>query len=271
MSVCFLAQTRIMSTQKQTKINLVLQNTVPGVVLTSKWLAAHGVSNNLARRYVSSQWLERLGQGAYIRYGDHVDWQGALYTLQSQLGLKVRVAGLSALRLKGMGHFLSLDTDQSVQLLSNTAKALPVWFRETDWGVQIKHRTASLFNNAGKLPLSSIPHKSFNIKISAPELAALEMLYCIKNNSDFDYARTVFEGLATLRPKELQELLQDCRSVRVKRLFLWMAKDCGHPWLKYVDIAKVDLGSGKRVVFKGGALDRELLITVPPVEGSASV
>jgi len=270
-SVFILSYMHTMSTQKQTKINLVLQNTVPGVVLTSKWLAAHGVSNNLARRYVASGWIGRLGQGAYMRCGDHVDWQGALYTLQSQLGLNVHVGGLSALRLKGMGHFLSLDAEQSIQLFSESVKRLPAWFRSADWGVQVKHHTASLFADEGKLPMSSIPHKSFNIKTAAPELAALEMLYCIKNNSDFDYAKTVFDGLTTLRPNEVQNLLQDCRSVRVKRLFLWMARECKHPWVKYVDVADVDLGSGKRVVFKGGTLDREFLITVPPDGGSVNV
>lgn len=249
----------------------MLQDMVHGTVLTPAWLIAHGVSNNLARRYIASGWFERLGQGAYMRCGDHVDWQGALYTLQSQLRLKVHIAALSALRLKGMGHYLSLNADQSIQLFSETAKPLPTWFRKTDWGVKIENRTASLFNNAGEFPMSSLPHKSFNLVISPPEKAAFEMLYCLKNNSDFDHARTVFEGLGTLRPKEIQELLQDCRSVRVKRLFLWMAKDCGHPWIKYVDIDKVNLGSGKRVVYEGGELDRELLITVPRREGFADV
>ena len=271
MPVRILPYIHIMSTQKQTKINLVLQSMVPGVVLTSNWLAVHGVSNNLARRYVASGWLERIGQGAYIRCSDNVDWQGGLYALQSQLGLKIHVGGLSALRLKGMGHFLSLDADQVIQLFSETAKPLPAWFREADWGVQIKHRSTSLLGNTAQFPMSSMPHKSFDIEISPPEQAAFEMLYCLKNNSDFDHARTVFEGLGTLRPKESQELLQDCRSVRVKRLFLWMAKNCGHPWIKYVDIDKVDLGSGKRVIYEGGELDRELLITVPRREGIADV
>lgn len=260
-----------MSTQMHTKINLVLQIMVPGAVWTSNWLAAHGVSTSLTRRYVASGWLKRLGQGAYMRYGDDVDWQGGLYALQSQLGLKVHVGGLSALHLKGMGHFLSLDADQSIQLFSENAKPLPVWFRETDWGVQIKYRSTSLFSNEVRFPMSTAPHKSFDIEISPPELAAFEMLHGIKNNSDFDHARTVFEGLGTLRPKESQNLLQVCRSVRVKRLFLWMARDCGHPWFKYVDTEQADLGSGKRVIYKGGKLDREFLITVPRPEGLADV
>lgn len=260
-----------MSAQKQTKINLVLQNMIQGTVLTSIWLEKQGVSNSLTRRYVASGWLERLGQGAYIRYGDDVDWQGGLYALQSQLGLNVHVGGLSALHLKGMGHFLSLDAEQSIQLFSENTKQLPMWFRRTDWGVQIKHRSASLFNNTTRLSMSSFPHKGFDLEISSPELAAFEMLHDIKDNSDFDHVRTVFEGLGTLRPQESQELLLTCRSVRVKRLFLWMARDCGHPWFKYMDTGKADLGSGKRVVYKGGRLDREFLITVPRPEGVADV
>jgi hypothetical protein len=262
---------RIMSSHKISKVNQMLQNLVPGTVLTPAWLADQGVSKDLARRYVASGWLERVGRGAYMRTGDSVDWQGAVHTLQSQLGLTVHVAGLSALQLKGLGHYLSMGEQDSILLFSDGSERLPTWFTVKDWGVEIVHRCAHLFDSSGNLPWASVEHKGFRIRVSPPERAAFEMLYCIGDNAGFDHARTVFEGLSALRPQEVQKLLEACRSVRVKRLFLWMAKDCAHPWLKYIDPDLVDLGSGKRVVYEGGELDGELLITVPRREGEADV
>lgn len=51
--------------------------------------------------------------------------------------------------------------------------------------------------------------------------------------------------------------------MEVKRLFLHLAELHGHPWLMELDLAKVSLGSGKRMLFKGGRLDPKYLITVP--------
>ena len=260
-----------MNPNKSSKVNQMLQNLVPGTVLTPLWLAGQGVSKDLARRYVASGWLERVERGAYMRTGDSVDWQGAVHTLQSQLGLTVHVAGLSALQLKGLGHYLSMGEEASVLLISDGSERLPAWFSGKDWGVEIVHRCTHLFDSSGSLPLATVEHKGFRIVVSPPERAAFEMLYCIGDNSAFDHARTVFEGLGALRPQEVQKLLASCRSVRVKRLFLWMAKDCGHPWLKYVDLDLVDIGSGKRVVYEGGELDGELLITVPRRKEEADV
>lgn len=260
-----------MNSHKISKVNLMLQNWVPGTVLTPAWLTDQGVSKDLARRYVASGWLERIGRGAYMRTGDSVDWQGAVHTLQSQLGLTVHVAGLSALQLKGLGHYLSMGEGASVLLISDGSERLPAWFSCKDWGVEIVHRCAHLFDLPGSLPLASVEHKGFRVMASPPERSAFEMLYCVDGNSAFDHARTVFGGLGALRPQEVQKLLEACRSVRVKRLFLWMAKDCAHPWLKHVDPDRVDLGSGKRVVYDGGELDRELLITVPRRKEDADV
>jgi hypothetical protein len=39
------------------------------------------------------------------------------------------------------------------------------------------------------------------------------------------------EGLNTLRPDLVQELLEKCSSVKVKRLFMHLAEQFQHPWL----------------------------------------
>jgi len=71
------------------------------------------------------------------------------------------------------------------------------------------------------------------------------------------------EGLTTLRPKLLQPLLEKCSSVKVKRLFLYMAEKAGHDWLKDLDISKFDLGSGDRALTKGGVYVSRYGLTLP--------
>ena len=61
----------------------------------------------------------------------------------------------------------------------------------------------------------------------------------------------------------LQSLLEHCSSVKVKRLFLHLAEKHNHAWFKSLDVTKVSLGSGKRVLVPGGRLDPKYLITVP--------
>ena len=71
------------------------------------------------------------------------------------------------------------------------------------------------------------------------------------------------EGLNNLRPATVQTLLEDCSSIKVKRLFLYLADKAGHEWLSYIDLNKVDLGSGKRAIVSDGVYIPKYQITVP--------
>jgi hypothetical protein len=51
--------------------------------------------------------------------------------------------------------------------------------------------------------------------------------------------------------------------VKVNRLFLWFAERNDHAWFKRLDLDAINIGSGKRVVAKGGKLDAKYQITVP--------
>jgi len=93
----------------------------------------------------------------------------------------------------------------------------------------------------------------------------LEYVYDIPKNESFDEAHYIMEGLATLRPSVLQSLLESCRSVKVKRLFLHMAATYNHGWFNRIDESSIDLGSGKREIIKGGKLDKKYQIVVPEV------
>jgi len=60
---------------------------------------------------------------------------------------------------------------------------------------------------------------------SAPERAAMEMLHLVPKEVGFDEAQLIVENLVALRADVVQRLLEACRSVKVKRLFLYMGRD----------------------------------------------
>ena len=63
--------------------------------------------------------------------------------------------------------------------------------------------------------------------MSAPERAVLEYLDGLRAETSFEEARELVDGLTTLRPEVLQGLLGACTSVKVKRLFLYLADLAG--------------------------------------------
>ena len=73
----------------------------------------------------------------------------------------------------------------------------------------------------------------------------------------------LMQGLSNLSPRRLQKLLGDCRNIKVKRLFFYFADRHQHAWLKRLDKHAINLGEGKRMLIKGGKLDKTYLITVP--------
>ena len=98
----------------------------------------------------------------------------------------------------------------------------------------------------------------------------MEVLYGVPQVDSYEEARLLMEGLTTLRPRLVQALLETCASVKVKRLFMFLAEDCKHPWAGKVDLSKVDLGKGKRALVKGGRFDAKYQITVPNTEGATT-
>ena len=91
------------------------------------------------------------------------------------------------------------------------------------------------------------------IVLSTPERAVLELLDELPGGETFHQVDMLMEGLVGLSPKRTSRLLGECRSVKVKRLFLWFAERHGHPWLERLDHDGTDLGKGKRMLGRSGA------------------
>ena len=79
-------------------------------------------------------------------------------------------------------------------------------------------------------------------------------------------AKCYFETFRLLKyydGKLNQRLLEEYRPVKVKRLFLFMAEKARHAWFEALDLDRIDLGSGKRVIAKGGVYNKKYQITIP--------
>ena len=66
-----------------------------------------------------------------------------------------------------------------------------------------------------------------------------------------------------MRPLQVQKILETCESIKVKRLFVFMADRAGHAWLKHVDLSNINFGVGKRSIVSGGLLNTKYQITLP--------
>lgn len=249
-----------MSTKNEVKIKKLLDLHVPGTVILASWLNKKGFSYDLQQRYKKSGWLESIGVGAFKRPNENISWQGAVYSLQQQASLSVHLGGLSALSLLGYSHYIRTGVE-TAYLFSNLRIKLPVWFEKYPWNEPVNHTKTSFLPT--EIGLEDYNDGAFQIKIASPERAILECLYLTPEKQDLLETYQIMSGLVNLRPEMVQVLLQECKSVKVKRLFLYMLNKANHQWGQFLDLSVVNLGTGDRELVKNGIYDPEFHITVP--------
>jgi Transcriptional regulator, AbiEi antitoxin, Type IV TA system/Transcriptional regulator, AbiEi antitoxin N-terminal domain len=284
-----------MGTQTASKLNRLQHDLPEGLVVDAAWLERQGYSSALRSKYAARGWLEQVSRGVYRRptaqlpdpskKDGRLRWQHVVVSLQTVLGQQLAVGGRTALELQGFAHYLGAGEMREVHLYGQE--------RPPTWVGKLKLETKFVFHNAERLfnthttihaapgveggsqpPLET--HSlggglvqqpwgqwDWPLTLSAPERAILELLDEVPQRETFHQADMLMEGLRTLSPKRLQKLLVECRSVKVKRLFLWFAERHNHAWLKQLHRQEIDLGSGKRMLQRGGKLDPKFNITVP--------
>ena len=255
-----------MPDKTRTKINRLYQLLPEGAVAPLSWLQEQGYSRQLLASYVSSGWLEGLGAGGYYRPGTLLEWEGIVHSLQVYCALPLHVGSLSALETQGYAHDLPLDERGRIQLVSRAELRVPAWLGRVPLNISFEVTNKRLFvSEPTARTLVELPWRKDGkgFAASCPERAVLELLADVPQKRSFEQVAHVFEGLTRLRPKMVEELLINCHHIKVKRLFLFLAKHFRHRWFAPMDVDKIDLGSGKRVVVKGGRLDKEFAITIP--------
>jgi hypothetical protein len=253
-----------MSIRIEDKLNRLMRMIPEGVAVPSTWLTANGYSPQLVRKYVHSGWLTHLGSRVYARPGQPVTWEGVVLGLQRLGQLQLHVGGVSALNSQGLAHYLSLGGDAAIHVWGQD-RALG-WVEQVPLDVRWHFHRRRLFKDGNEEAWVKLPTKlrNWSMQGSAPERAILEVLSQVDETpASFSFAAELFEGLTTLRPAVVNTLLQSCIHNEAKRLFLFLANHYDYPWVKRVDIDSVDLGRGKRLVTRGGKLNKRYQITVP--------
>ncbi len=254
--------------------------------MDAAWLTRRGFSTSLRSQYVTAGRLEQPAHRVYRRPRGSLGWQQVVISLQTLLEYPLSVGGKTALELQGFAHYLPM-TVREVHLYG--PKRSPTWLETLPAGVRfICHNDQKLFRRSlkptelGKLTESSsaVANKTsdwvadnFTVQrlgqwdwpllLSTPERAFLELLDELPKRETFDQADKLMSGLTMLSPRRLDRLLTDCRNVKVKRLFFFFADRHEHAWLKHLHKESFDLGTGKRMLVKGGKLDPKYQITVP--------
>ncbi len=266
-----------------------------GLLADAAWFTRMGYSSSLRGRYVAGGWLEPIVRGVFrrpphrpgLRGTAPLHWQHVVVSLQTVMERPIAVGGRTALEFAGFTHYSPKGGPPEVKLYGDVAA--PTWLGklpvETEF---VFHRARKLFSDGlvadalearkavlmergadGEASLDASLHwlpfsqRDWPILLSSPERAVLELLDELPGRETFHQADMLMESLVNLGPERMGRLLRDCRSVKVKRLFLWFAERHGHAWFKRLDLGGIDLGSGKRMLVRGGRLDTRYGITVP--------
>ena len=266
----------VMNHVRKPRLKPLLDKVPPGFMVDTPWLRGQGIDPKSIHDYVARGWLKRVIRGVYrrplpegARGADETSWEISLLSLQWIMKYAVHLGGESALDMAGYAHYLSLGGRSRVQFYGE----VPSWLKRLPTQTEIVVRRRTLFGDeavgieeagqgAGSVG-ASVEVWRWPIKASSPERAILEALDEVPQRASFEKLDKIFEGLVSLRPKHLMALLTACRSVKVRRLFLVFADRHEHPWRKYLDTTKIDLGSGPRALVEGGKLHPTYRIYVP--------
>jgi len=243
-----------------------------GSLVTRSWLKDQHFSINAIDNLVKSRQLETVKGGIYKRDGTEIRWPALVYFLQQQKSSDLTIGGLTALELQQLGHYIPLNEHLTIHLYGT--ESIPQWVHRVVPGIRFqKHSITDLLGYqpddltrkqldkfTKTVNWSSTPE---GLTMSTPERAILEVLNEVPDKIGFEHAYELMQGLTSLSPNALQQLLELCHNFKVRRLFFWFADRLNYTWLNRIDRSKIELGSGNRVVAKGGKLDKKYLITVP--------
>jgi len=258
-----------MAKQVEGKLNCLERLLPEGLLVDAAWLGEQGYSTSLRRQYVTSGWLQQPSRQVYQRPRGSLNWQQVVVSLQTLLGKKFLVGGSTALELQGFSHHLAQET-KTIHLYG--PEHPPAWLHKLPLTVCFEyHNSEKLFPDTSSNPddqsadIVTQPWGpwGWQLKLSSPERAALELLDELPTRASFHQVDKLFEGLTNLSPRRLTDLLRRCRNVKVKRLFFFFADRHKHAWLSRISKSTVDLGKGKRMLVRGGRLDATYQITVP--------
>ena len=263
------------------RIQSLTQALPEGLLVDSRWMERHGYSSSLRGGYVERGWLQKPARGVFRQPRGALSWDQAVLSLQTLLRYPVSVGARTALDLQSLSHYVPR---RAARIHLYSPKRLPAWLHalslEQTFAVRDPRRLFAqrpLYPDGWSLDVAWSPDDVLDgelralpwgqwrwpFLVSTPERAYLELLDELPKREDFHMADVLMENLSNLQAPRLQRLLENTRSVKVKRLFLFFADRHRHAWLDAIDRDRIDLGRGKRMLVRGGRYDAAHRITVP--------
>jgi hypothetical protein len=221
-----------------------------GAVVTAPHLVDLGISRGLQSYYVRNNWLEPVGRGAYKIPEDVIEWPAMLNAVQQQTKSEVHLGALSALHFQIYATYMRMPGKRRLQVFTGLKKPLPAWFANYQGSFCTEHHQTNFLPE--KLMVREEEKDNFRIKVASNERAMMECLFLAPKFLSLVDCYRVMLGMTTLVPEYMMELLQQCQSVKVKRLFLYMGERAEQMWFDDLDTDQIDLGSGKRSFEKNG-------------------
>jgi len=261
-----------MGTETTGKLQSVLNAVPNGYLVDAKWLTQNGIAYETFRDYVNRGWLTRVAQGVFQRPDgstntkDSIDWRACLMSLQHIMKRSLHVGGTTALAEQGYSHYLPMGQTPPLWVYGSD---IPNWLLKLPLNRKVTTRKPTLFadTSLGLMEATTgndaISPNGWRLLTSTPERAILEAIDELPDDESFHNLDMNFEGLTTLRPRLLTELLETCRKIKTKRLFFVFADKHNHAWNKQLDAVNFDLGKGDRAFVKGGKIHPRYRIMVP--------
>jgi len=163
------------------------------------------------------------------------------------------------LELKGFSHYVAMGKPAAV-IFSLIRPRLPKWLNSAELDMRIVEVSTKIFGEVG---VEQMEYNGRQLTLAAPERAIMECLLLSPTQYNLMDVYYLMEMLTSLRSGLVQQLLENCTSVKVKRMFLYMAEKAGHHWFVKLDLSKISLGSGTRSYSKGGVKNAKYDIVIP--------
>ena len=239
-----------------TNLKHLISTTPLNMIFLGSWLEKQKISAKSIYDHKKYGWLDSLDRGAFIKKGVKPTILAAINAVQYQTDYKLHVGGYYALdQHHHIRHFIRQNL--KVELFTLERRSLYKWFQNTFKDQYVLSNTSFLPDDVG---VEEIEVDSLKIKVSTSERAFLEMLYTDKLTTKEAYQ--VLELMTVLKPNLLTDLLAQCKSVKVKRLFMYLASQTGYSWFNKIDNHKINFGSGVRVIDKDGKFNKEFNIVI---------
>lgn len=241
------------------KINLLRNRVLPDGILITSWLEQNGITRSDLSDYVKHGSLERVATGIYKYPATIQTLYGILSSCQLQGDIDYHLGAATALEISGYSHYITMGKPQAM-IFTKLSSRLPKWVRKLELDMTVHEFSTKVF---GETAIENVQYQGYSLRVSAPERAIMECILLSPEHYNLMDIYHLMEMLNSLRSSVVQRLLEECTSVKVKRLFLYFAEKAGHRWFGKLDLSKISLGSGTRALVKGGVKNAKYNIMIP--------